>query len=836
MKAINAKLITFGLASMLLAACSDSTSDEQGSPQPTILGSEVVSIPASQLTNRVLNFKTVATRAAGATTAEFGDVYSIPAKPSVPSDAIEISPNNQWPSTDPTTATGLTYGKSYVIKKGTKITSGLNLNGATLYVEGELELTGAWGNGNGYNDPNDNWAYKTTPGKLIVLGGKVTLNYNSFNSNGSLFNNQSLSFYNYGGTFVNNNPSNDFFVDSSDAFYTDTALDLGDKTLKVQGKFYAGGNVTVGDIQPLKGGVINIEGDLLGLENKDVEGTVQDETHKGIDGLVNVGGKFACKNFAVGNESKFYACSANISGTLTLTGNGVELHANHIKAGNILHYAGAKMLLVDNSVVECGTYTTTSNGAASVVLQGDNATAVFKANRIQFNGSTTNDIIVFNSTGNGSQILMDCKLYDFKGHEGQPEEDKLDQTFNDITWHGGVDNGVAAFDSGALALNPSACGYTVDPTNPDPTPDPVVPEKILDPIGEVDYDHTHDISATCIQPYDGKMYMSYHTRGKGHGGCIEVFETDAQKQTKMLQYLQDKEKNLDFNHLIVDGKPATPQLYVVGNSFKKGAMMARIDLNADGLLNTTVKDIDENTTVMPLTIVALDKNAKKEDPQDENCIVRDGDKLLVMSTRGYEVFDTELNLIGSKKTAGKAKHIAMGNNTLATLYYDGPVADTIQANGVIEEFATGSDILTATPSKTFTVGKIAPNNGKNTIAIDGNDLYVCRGAEGLTCFDRTTGSPKWTWKAPLTAETKVVQGCANGVTFDSNYIYLACGGYGVVVLDKNTMVDGLPKVVAKKRCTSRNSANYVTLNNGLIYVAYGKSRLQIFQLVDKVKK
>ena len=51
------------------------------------------------------------------------------------------------------------------------------------------------------------------------------------------------------------------------------------------------------------------------------------------------------------------------------------------------------------------------------------------------------------------------------------------------------------------------------------------------------------------------------------------------------------------------------------------------------------------------------------------------------------------------------------------------------------------------------------------------------------------------------------------------------------------------RVVAKTRVTgvadettgkiSWNSANYVKLYNGLIYVAYGKNRLKIYQLVDK---
>ena len=112
--------------------------------------------------------------------------------------------------------------------------------------------------------------------------------------------------------------------------------------------------------------------------------------------------------------------------------------------------------------------------------------------------------------------------------------------------------------SAPVKLEKAECGYTLKPDVPTP--------PHIDEVGEVLYDHTHtDITATCIQPYNGKLYMSYHTRGNGHGGCIEVFETDNQKQTKLLQFLQDTDKSLDFNHLMVDGKSSTPNLYVVGN-------------------------------------------------------------------------------------------------------------------------------------------------------------------------------------------------------------------------------------------------------------------------------
>ncbi len=806
MKTLNTKLITFGVASLLLAACSDNTSDT--TPKgTTAVGSEVISIDdAQQLASRVINFKTVNVKAAGATASDLKDAYSMPEKPTVPRDAIELTSE-----TGNAPTTNLTKDKSYVIKAGTKITSGINLNGATLYVEGELDATGCWENG--YWDGTLN---KTVQAKLYILGGKVNLNYN--NGNGDFANYSGLALYNYGGTVTTTNTASDFYVSQNDAFYTDSELDLGNKGLKVQGIFYAAGKVTASNFVPEKGAVVNIQGGFAGLEDKDIK----------IEGTININGSLKVKNLNItGDDGKLYLCSAEVQDKFFVNANRAESHISYIKAKTVQQDAAGTIYLVNNSVIECDNYINTRNGvkSACVILEGDKAQAVIKAGLISYLGDET--CTLFNATGSGSQILLDCPAFSYTGGASK--------TFDEISWYGGVDNGVVAFNSNSLVLNPIECGYTIDPKDdptPAPTPDPAVPEKILDPVGNLDYDHTHNISATCIQPYNGKLYMSYHTRGKGHGACIEVFETDAQKQTKLLQYLQDKEQNLDFNHLMVDAVPTTPQLYVVGNSFKKGAILARIDIKNDGLLNTTVKEIDENTAIMPLTIVPLDKNAQKGDSKDENCIVRDGDKLLVMSTRGYEVYDTDLNLLGSKATPGKAKHIAINGTDMATLYYDAPVQDTIQANGVIEEFNIGDDILTANPKNKFAVGRIAPNNGKNTIAIDGNNIYVCRGAEGLTCFDRTTNAAKWTWTAPLSAETKVVLGNANGVTFDNDYIYLACGGYGVVVLDKNTMVDGKPKMVAKKRAPNKKSANYVTLYNGYIYVAYGKSRLQIFQLKD----
>lgn len=822
MKAINIKLASFTFAAMLLTSCSDSNESPLSPSTPQdVVGKEVTSITDAQtLASRVYNFKVSATsRAVDVPQASMGDVYNMPKKPEVPADAIEIVEG--WnPEGKPYSTTNLQAGKSYLVKKGMHLTSSLNLNGATLYVEGELTIDNFWANSNG---------------KLIVLGGTVNINRNQ--NDGNAFLSSGVKLYNYDGKITyNNSSSSDFFISASDEFYTNTDLNLNGKALKVQGKFYAGGKVITSDLKSLNGAIVNIQGGTEGLENTDVK----------LDGIVNIDGHAKFKSLTFENRGQLYCCSLEIPGDLILKGGdgaGSALHSNYIKAKNITIMSSTNIYLVNNSTIECdGTLTTTKNGSGSVILQGKDAKALIKANEIKYNGKgspmSLMDCYIFQAANDGGEFYIDVN----KMNNSAPNGDHY--AFSDCHFP----NAGAAHNyknnSNPVVAKPAKCGYTLEPEDP-------TPGKRIDEVGEIGYDHTHDISATCIQEYNGKLYMSYHTRGKGHGGCIEVFETDANKQTKLLQYLQDKDNTMDFNHLMIDSKSSTPNLYVVGNyayhneagkQTEANGLMARIGINSSGLLDTDVKNIGD-AFVNPLIIVPLDQTTQSSS-LDENAIIHDGDKLLITSTRGYEVYDPNtLELLNSKPTPGKAKHIAINGNEIAALYYTTRPSDPDAAvDAKLDLFDAGANIATATPKKTIDIASITPNNGKNTIAIDGENIYVCRCANGLTCYDKN-GTEKWTWQAPLTASTKKPQGYANGVTYDKNYVYLACGGYGLVVLDKNEMEKGKPKVVAKTRVTgvadettgkiSLNSANYVKLYNGLIYVAYGKNRLKIYQLVDK---
>lgn len=815
------KLVTFSFAAMLLASCSDSN-DTPFIPNPgevtkNVVGEEVISITDPQeLAGSVINYKAkTATRAAGATTANLSDVYEMPSLPSH-DGAIEIKNNDG--------CKGLDGSKTYIIKKGTKISSELNLNGATLFIEGELSTKNAWGCQAWINGANKK-------GKIYILkGGTLHID----NNNTALFQNSGVYCYNYGGMLKKE--GSNMYIESNDAYYTTGNLEV-ENELKVQGLLYIDGNATVGKLSSETNAKINIQGDLLGTENQDIQ----------LDGsILNINGKAKANKLTIqGSAPKLYACSFEVTDKTVLNSNGAELHVNNLKTGAIDQCAGSTIYLVNNSVIDCkGTYKNDNNGNnqyyhdadSRIILQGDNANAIFRAAEVKYNGNNDagNILIapgtyayfstcyIFRTSGSGGVIYMDCDKFTNNGNSAT------------YTYAPGLSDCTKRYELYNNPVVPTSC----DGTTPDPTPTPPEPGKKIDVITVIDYtNHTHDISATCIQPYNGKLYMSYHTNeenqadpNKKTGGCIEVFKTE-NNQTTMLQYLQDKKELYDFNHLMVDGKDATKYVYIAGHS-TNGGMMGRIALDSNGLLNTEVTDIDETTTLNPLTIVDWEHTGLAK--SDENCIVRDGNKLIVASTKGYGVYNANtLDLIGKKETPGKAKHIALNNQYIVTLHYNNQVeSDDETVSGTLQVFPLGADILTATPAKTINVSSIAPNDGKNTIAIDGNHIYVCRSAKGLSCYDLTTGEEVWNWGAPLTANTKVPQGYANGVTYDANYIYLACGSYGLVVLDKNQMENGKPVKVVKKRAEAGMSANYVTLDGGYIYVAYGKSRLRVMKLID----
>lgn len=827
MKAFNIKLATFSFAALLLASCSDSNNDNgtEGSSimNPKIVGSTVVSTTDAQtLATQVTNYKkkaastTKATRTIDASNTDiFEGVIDMPAEPAVPAEAIDLVSAPQW--------TALS-GNVFKISSGNiALTNQFQMsNTATIYVESGATLTYNYWDG-GY--------------KIIVLkGGKLVDSYGNATKLCDIDNYGTIEF------------SHDR-IDINHTFRTSKNLNVAGKYLAISGKAYFGGNVTTKALYP-GGSTTNIKGDLQLGEN---EGLKLDAVNE-VPTKMNVDGKITAKRLELTNGSILYSgCGAVINEEVYITDN-TALHAKYLKCSKFTQNSGAKLILSDQSYINCsGEFASYNNDTSYSILEGDDAKAVIKADKFFFNnGAPQNDdageeyflVKMFSTPGkNNPQIVADGTFY----VNGQ----KANVRFTDANMF--VTNGVT---KNEVVINPTTdCGNpgwtnpnpkpSPEPEpepNPTPTPKPEPtpnPKPGLDLITTVEPEHTHEISATGIMPLNGYLYMSYHTNQNqkdnadySHGGCIEVMSPVKDDQAELKQYIYDSARDLDFNHILATKLNSDEyKIFLPGSSNKKGAMLAYMDIRKDHMLadesmEITSKEGDEVTIKQPLNYIQLKPATGDYKGYDENCVVYNDNTnhLIVATTEGYTVYDaTTMNEVETYSKPGKAKHLAIGNGKIVGLYLNERNKDTkIGIPATIEIINEKTEDFNDT--KTFDTNvKIEPNDGKNVIAVKDNKIYACLSSAGLYVYDMT-GNEQWHYQmpSPKNKEGKWKALC-NGCFVDNNYVYLAYGSYGIVVIDKNTH-----KVIAHRAV--EKSANYITVHNGYIYVAYGRSRMQVFKL------
>lgn len=827
MKAMNFKLATISFAALLLASCSDSNSDGETtvSPimNPKIIGSTVVSTTDAQtLASQVINYKAKAASTTKATrtiddnnSATFEGVIDMPAEPAVPAEAIDLVSAPQ--------GTALS-GNVFKISSGNiALTNQFQMsNTATIYVESGATLTYNYWDG-GY--------------KIIVLkGGKLVDSYGNATKLCDIDNYGTIEFL-------------QDRIDINHTFRTSKNLNVAGKYLAISGKAYFGGNVTTKNIYP-GGSTTNIKGDLqLG----ETEGLKLDAVNNRPTKM-NVDGKITAKKLELTNGSILYSgCGAAINEEVNLN-DGTALHAKYLECSKFIQSSGAKLILSDQSYVNCsGEFASYNNDTSYSILEGDGAKAVIKADKFFFNNGApeTDDagekyflVDMFSTSGiNNPQIVADGSFY----VNGQ----KVNVKFRNANMF--VTNGVT---KNEVVINPTTdCGNPgwTNPNpkpspepEPEPTPTPTPkpeptpnPKPGLDLISSVEPEHTHKISATGIMPLNGYLYMSYHTNQNqkdnaefSHGGCIEVMAPVKNDKAELVQYIYDTARDLDFNHILATKlKNDERKIFLPGSSNKKGAMLAYMDVRddhklADESMEITSKDGEEVTIKQPLNYVQLKQALEKYRGYDENCVVYNDNTnhLIVATTEGYTVYDaTTMNEVETYSKPGKAKHLAIGNGKIVGLYLNERNKDTnIGLPATIEIINEKTEDFNDT--KTFdTKVKIEPNDGKNVIAVKDNLIYACLSSAGLYVYDMD-GNEQWHYQMPTpkNKEGKWKALC-NGCFVDNNYVYLAYGSYGIVVIDKNTH-----KVIAHRAL--ENSANYITVHDGYIYVAYGRSRMQVFKL------
>ena len=811
MKAINIKLATFSFAAMLLASCSDSgTSGNDSVIDPigkaaTIVGTDVTAEYADQLASRVWNYKgayantTTKTRAL-ATRADATEPTVPAGTPNLSSIADKKNNNHS--------------GRTYVVPAGETLKAdGYNIEGMTIYVKGTLEFSSAWGSGASIN---------------VLSGGKLIAK----NSNEV-----------FGDTKVSNWGTIEFPANQKEYIIKNTFF-----------QFAGDLNIKGHDLKMVEGSQLYIQNSLFAdniamcqnaqlavMDNATLTGAFEmsDKSDASVNNIMTT------TSLKIQNTTKLYSgCSLNVEGDVYAT-NGTELSIMYLKAKNYKQDSGATLRLRNQSMVDIeGKYVNLNNGQGRANLPDKDGVAVIKANAFYYNapgkqgdgnpgGAKTVDCSIFSTSGDNAHIIIDANA--IYGSEGTTTPITDDNTT--IVWN---NNANILFKD-----DPEAKNYVIKKTecnpngyNADKEP---AKEPTLDLISSIDYNHDHDISATCVQVHNGRLYMSYHTRDKNHGGCIEVFSPVENNKVTLEQYLCDDQKDLDFNHLLaVKLKSGKRMVYLPGSSNKKGAMLAYIPIQdknhllADQSMSITTTINGKDTVIYekPLQFIQMNpataEFAKKG--YDENCVVYNDETnhLIVATTKGYLVYNADTyNELDKINKPGKVKHIAIGNGKIVTVYLDRAATNETEAiPATVEIFDQKAEDL-SNPINSFAISTIEPNNGKNVVRVDDNKIYVCRGAAGMYVYDME-GNELWHYQMPSPTITEgenagKYKGHANGCYVGKKYVYIAYGGFGLVVLDKETH-----KVVAHRNLA--HSANYVIEYKGYIYVAYGQSRLQVFQL------
>ena len=812
MKAINIKLATFSFAAMLLASCSDSGTPGNDSvidpigKAATIVGSNVTAEYADQLASRVRNYKgayattTTKTRAL-ATRAETTE-------PTVPAGTPNLSSieKEKWNSHS---------GKTYVVPAGETLKAdGYNIEGMTIYVKGTLEYSSAYGSGASIN---------------VLSGGKLIARN-----------------------------SNEVFLDTKVSNWGKVEFPANQKEYLIKNTFYQ----NAGDLN-VKGHDLNIQGgktSLFFVKNSLIADnvTMSGDAQLYVTDNATLTGKFEMSNQSqawvnnimtttsvkIQNTTMLHSgCALKVDGDVYAT-NGTNLYVLYLKAKYYKQDSGAKLHLQDQSMVDIeGKYVNLNQNQGYADLPDKDGVAVIKADAFYYNapgkqgdwnpgGAKTVDCSIFSTSGDNAHIILDTNV--IYGSEGATTPITDENTT--IVWNNNA-NILFKDDSEAknYVIKKTECnpnGYNADK---EPAKEPT-----LDLISSIDYNHDHDISATCVQELNGRLYMSYHTRDKKHGGCIEVFSPVENNKVTLEQYLCDDQKDLDFNHLLaVKLNSGKRMVYLPGSSNKKGAMLAYLPIQDNHLLadqsksiTTTINGKDTVIYEKPLQFIQMNPATAeyKKKGYDENCVVYNDETnhLIVATTKGYLVYNADTyNELDKINKPGKVKHIAIGNGKIVTVYLNREATNETEAiPATVEIFDQKAEDL-SNPINSFAISTIEPNNGKNVVRVDDNKIYVCRGAAGMYVYDME-GNELWHYQMPSPTITEgdkagKYKGHANGCYVGKKYVYIAYGGFGLVVLDKETH-----KVVAHRDLV--HSANYVIEYKGYIYVAYGQNRLQVFQL------
>lgn len=797
MKVINSKLAAIGLAAFVFASCSDSNSDPTGGPDSKVDVAETItanltSSSAAELAARVSNYKNTTanarkfffSRATQTRAFASADKVTIPA---VPKDA------RQWSG-----AEDMTPGKTYLITSKTTLDmSGHKVAGTTIFVKGSSKLI----------------FDSSIAGCTIYVDGGATLEYKG---KGALEIPADATIINDGGSII---AENDITVAGKlYAKYTNekggigsiNAYDKNDKkaiitpkhniTFKNGSEAYIGGSIRAVELNIEEGATVNVTKHIMNATTVNVNGALQFGGFLRTETL-NVKGEMIASEKSAIKASKVFNAEA-----------GSRITADYINVTNdtkdaTLNLKGNCQININNkSDIYTNNIVTDNASAGQITLNDDNAIAVIKAKKFTNNGD--NQIKALATSGNNATFLLQFT----ECYTGTTKEN----TFEDLDIAASYLDYDKATDGKGVKEKADGPDYKAYGYEWAGDPAKIIAAPKLDLVAE-DKTPNNGLSATCIQPgVNGKFYVAYHTNGKASNGAIEAISL-ANNTLTINQSVESDNATNDYNHILVDGNT----LWVAGSQSGNkshadevtgvGPFMGQISLNGDGTIANKIQ------------ISAINRKTKG---MDANCVANFKNNHIVATTNGFTIFNAKMNKWNEGSTEGK--YLVAANGKLYALTVDGTL--TAYNDNEMQDVAA-----------TYNVGAISPKGNKAVIAVDEakGEIYVCKGENGISkiAADGTVSQffdcP--TFKASNKAENleagkEYVKGCANGVYVTASNVYVACGSYGLVVLDKSG------NVVCHRKAYNGKSANFVTVdNNNNIFVAYGKSRVQVFKLTDTKK-
>jgi hypothetical protein len=133
-------------------------------------------------------------------------------------------------------------------------------------------------------------------------------------------------------------------------------------------------------------------------------------------------------------------------------------------------------------------------------------------------------------------------------------------------------------------------------------------------------------------------------------------------------------------------------------------------------------------------------------------------------------------------------------------------------------------------SKTINIGRVAPEEGRNTVDVAGNLAFVAMGESGVKAFNLKDMSSTAVYTLEPDATDPDL--LANGVAYSDGLVYTAFGGGGLRVArlpETGTRLE----LLGQLGLGDGSSANFVTVAKDIIFVASGRGGLSIARRIKQ---